>query len=282
MNRDIPENPPCIQEHHVRLPEQLAGILRATAAHARGYTGKGVRIAIIDSGFFPHPYYVSRGYSVTPVPTAREKNPLLDEYGHGTAQLASLFAVAPEAEVLAIKCMDRDPSLALEKALSLKPKILSCAWGFNIDHPGHDGVPRPYRRMQRLIVDAIHGGVSVVAAGGNGQHAFPGSIPQVIAAGGVYYAPDGKFHASEISSRFESAFFPGRQVPDLCGVVGDRPHGRLLLVPVPPRARLAIRPGFATIAAGDSSDVSAGVGDVQRHLRRHRDDLGGVRASLSG
>jgi serine protease AprX len=249
--------PPKIREHHVTLPDGVAEILHATAAHRRGITGRGVRVAVIDSGFYPHPFYESRGYRIERVPTRKEREPAKDEYGHGTAQLASLFAIAPEAQVLAIKCLDRDPSTSLRKALSLKPDILACAWGFDIDRPGARALPEEYRPMHRLLRRAVRSGICVVAAAGNGQWAFPGSMPEVISAGGAYYTPEGTFEPSDVSSEFESSFFPGRRVPDLCGLVGNRPHGRLLLVPVPPRARLARRPAFATIAAGEARALSA-------------------------
>ncbi len=254
----ISASPPEIREHHVRVPEQLGSILRASPAHSRGITGRGVRVAIIDSGFWLHPFYLERGYRIHHVPTHREPEPGVDEYGHGTAQLASLFAVAPEAEVLAIKCMDRDPTYALEKALALDPKVINCAWGFNIDHKGIKRLPNEFQRMHRTLRRAIQQGISIVAAGGNGQQPYPGCMPEVIAAGGVYWGSDGHFEPSDVSSQFESHLYPGRQVPDLCGITGNRPHGRLLLVPVPPRARLARRPSFSTIAAGDASAVGNG------------------------
>ena len=244
--------PPSIREHHVRVPDQLGQILKATEAHGRGITGRGVQVAIIDSGFWLHPYYRERGYKITPLPTRKENEPLVDEYGHGTAQLASLFALAPEVEALAIKCMDRDPSYALEKALASGARVISCAWGFNIDHKGARKLPTEFQKMHRTLRRAIKMGVSIVAAGGNGQQPFPGSMPEVIAAGGVYWGPDGHFEPSDVSSKFESHLFPGRIVPDLCGLVGNRPYGRLLLVPVPPRATLARRASFSTIAAGES------------------------------
>lgn len=249
--------PPLIREHHVRLPDQLGEILKAAPAHARGVTGRGVRVAIIDSGFWPHPFYAERGYRISHVRTHKEPAPERDEYGHGTAQLASLFAIAPEAEVLAIKCMDRDPSYALEKALALDPKVINCAWGFNIDHKGAKGLPSEFQKMHRILRKAVRRGISIVAAGGNGQQPFPGNMPEVIAAGGVYWGPDGHFEPSDVSSKFNSHIFPGRAVPDVCGLVGNRPHGRLLLVPVPPRATLAKKPSFSTIAAGDSKETRA-------------------------
>jgi hypothetical protein len=252
MKSPVVASPPQIREHHVRVPDQLGQILRADAAHARGITGNGIRVAMIDSGFWMHPFYAERGYKITHIATHKEREPHVDEYGHGTAQLASLFALAPEVEVLAIKCMDRDPSYALEKALALNPRVINCAWGFNIDHKGAKQLPSEFQKMHKIIRRAIKRGVSVVAAGGNGQQPFPGNMPEVIAAGGVYFGPDGHFEPSDVSSKFTSHIFPGREVPDLCGLVGNRPYGRLLLVPVPPKATLAKKPSFSTIAAGDA------------------------------
>jgi subtilisin family serine protease len=262
MKHTISEDPPSLSEHHVRLPEEAAQLLGAFELQAQGITGKGIKVAVIDSGFFPHPFYTARNYHVRHIPTYKQKHPQVDEYGHGTAQLASLFSIAPEAEVLAIKCMDRNPSYAFEKALELRPHVINCAWGFDIDYPDPLLAMTPlssvFVRLSKLVLKAVDRGIVVVAAAGNGQHAFPGSMPEVLSAGGVFYGPDGKFEPSDVSSKFESTIFPGRMVPDVCGLVGNRPHGRLLLVPVPPRAKLARRPSFSTIAAGEANQVSSG------------------------
>lgn len=256
MKAEIASDPPLIKEHHVRFPDQVARLLGATQLQKRGITGENIRVAIIDSGFFLHPFYVSRGYKIRHITTQGSDSPDKDEYGHGTALLASLFAVSPSAEALAIKCVERDPCPALEKAISLKPHVLNCAWGFNIDHADRKRVPTSYRKIYQLIQKAVEQGICVVAAAGNGQRAFPGSMPEVISAGGVYYAPDGRFEPSDVSSKFESGFFPGRRVPDVCGLVGNKPHGRLLLVPVPPKAKLARRPAFSMM--GESSSMGHG------------------------
>jgi serine protease AprX len=237
-------NPPLLEEHHVRVPEELAAILGADAAHTLGFTGRGVKVAVIDSGFYPHPYYSRQDYRIQWVATPNDPEPASDVYGHGTAQLACLLSIAPEAEVFAIKCMDVDPSAAIERALELGANVISCAWGFDIDRPGKRKLPKDFEALHALIEEAVRSGVCVVAAAGNGQYSFPGSMPSVISAGGVFYGADRAFHPSDLSSSYESSFFPGRQVPDLCGLAGNLPHGRLLLLPVPPKAKLAKRPGF--------------------------------------
>jgi subtilisin family serine protease len=250
--------PPTIEEHHVRLPDELSEILRANTAHARGIRGGGIRIAIIDSGFYAHPFYESRGYRISRVPTRKEPEPERDEYGHGTAQLASLFAIAPDAEVIAIKCLDKDPCYSLRKAIALKPDVLICAWGFDLDHPGTKELPPEYEPIRKLILRALKKGICVIAAAGNGQYAFPGNMPEVISAGGVFYTQAGEFTISDVASRFKSSIFPGREVPDVCGLVGNLPHGRLLLVPVPPKARLAKRPAFGAKSSQSNAMIAAG------------------------
>jgi hypothetical protein len=228
-----------IGEHHVRLPDQLAQILGASDAHQRGITGKSIRVAVIDSGFYPHPFYQLKPYDIRRIATKKEPEPHVDVYGHGTAMLASLLTVAPEVEVHAIKCLDKDPSYAIRKAMEVKPHILNCAWGFNIDQARSRSLPKEFHKLHRLLLKVIDSGTCVVAAAGNGQRCFPGNMPEVISAGAVFYSPEGQLEPSDVSSRYMSRIFPERQVPDICGIAGNRPHGRLLLVPVPPKAKLA-------------------------------------------
>jgi subtilisin family serine protease len=240
--------PPVLREHHVRVPDQLAEILRADKAHLHGITGRGVKVAVIDSGFYPHPYYTTQDYKIEWIATPKDPEPASDVYGHGTAQLACLLSIAPDAHVFAIKCTDVDPSSAIEQAIALGAQIISCAWGFDIDQPDQKNrkkkLPKDMHALHRLIVEAIGKGICVVAAAGNGQFSFPGSMPEVISAGGAFYGEDQKFYPSDLSSVYESSIFQGRKIPDLCGLAGNLPHGRLLLLPVPPQAKLARRPGF--------------------------------------
>jgi subtilisin family serine protease len=273
----LPAPPLEIGEHHVRLPDQLARILGADIAHSRGVTGKTIRVAVIDSGFYPHPFYQLRPYDIRRISTRKEPEPHVDVYGHGTAMLASLLSIAPEVEVHAIKCLDKDPSYAIRKALEIEPHILNCAWGFNIDQSRSRSLPQEFRRLHRLLQRVIESGVCVVAAAGNGQRCFPGNMPEVISAGAVFYSSSGEFEPSDVSSRFVSRIFPERQVPDICGIAGNRPHGRLLLVPVPPEAKLALQntvpsaPGWAMFSG--TSAATAMVSGAAALLLQQNPDL---------
>lgn len=61
----------------------------------------------------------------------------------------------------------------------------------------------------------------VIFSAGNGHLAFPACIPDVIAVGGVTVQADGILKASSYASSFRSQLYPGRQVPDVCGIVGE-------------------------------------------------------------
>src|SRR5271165_2440844 len=46
--------------------------------------------------------------------------------------------------------------------------------------------------------------------------------------------PDGSLEASNYSSGFDSLIYPGRRVPDVCGLVGMRPKAIYIVLPVDP------------------------------------------------
>jgi subtilisin family serine protease len=78
----------------------------------------------------------------------------------------------------------------------------------------------------------------VVFSAGNGHWAFPGQHPDVISAGGVYVDENLTLTASDYASGFLSTIFPGRRVPDVCGLVGRSPAGAYIMLPVPPGAKI--------------------------------------------
>jgi subtilisin len=108
--------PAALTELSVSGP--LAGITREWAWG--GSTGKGIRVAVIDSGVeYNHPAlgdsvrggveieYDSSAenwvrYTDTPQPG--------DSYGHGTACAGIIHALAPEAEIYSVKVLGRDAS----------------------------------------------------------------------------------------------------------------------------------------------------------------------------
>jgi subtilisin family serine protease len=72
-------------------------------------TGRGVRVAIIDSGVHathPHVQGVAGGIGISD--DGVEHDDFVDRLGHGTAVAAVIREKAPAAQILAIKVFDRD------------------------------------------------------------------------------------------------------------------------------------------------------------------------------
>jgi hypothetical protein len=68
---------------HLQVPGDVSLAANADHAHRTGITGSGVRVAMVDSGWYKHPYFVGRGYRAAPVVLGPGvANPLNDESGH--------------------------------------------------------------------------------------------------------------------------------------------------------------------------------------------------------
>lgn len=213
----------------LRVPGDVAQILRAASAHQKGITGKGVRVAMPDTGFYRHPYHVAQGYNFLAVTTPDALDQTSDQVGHGTGECANLFAVAPGINFIGVKMYN--PTLAVATAVQLKPQVMTGSWGYHADLPGTT-MPNFLRPLYLTILDAVAQGITVCFSAGNGHYAFPACIPEVIAAGGVVVAEDMKYSATDYASGFESTWFPGRTVPDVCGLCGTQPTADYIVLPV--------------------------------------------------
>src|SRR5262249_17449141 len=87
--------PPKGNYFHLHNPAAIAKHLNATAVHRKGTTGKGIRVAMIDSGFAhtTHPFFKANNYQSTIDLAPSAINDKTDVNGHGTAQSANLFAI---------------------------------------------------------------------------------------------------------------------------------------------------------------------------------------------
>src|SRR5205085_8297084 len=88
------------------------------------------------------------------------------------------------------------------------------------------------------VANAIAMGITVVFSAGNGHAGFPGQHPDVISAGGVFVDADGSMQASNYASSFDSQIFPGRHVPDVCGLVGMQPQAIYIMLPLQPKCEI--------------------------------------------
>jgi minor extracellular protease Epr len=159
------------------------------------YTGKNVKIAIMDSGISPHEdLKIAGGKSFVSYTTSYK-----DDSGHGThvagivgAQNNGLgiVGVAPNAKLYALKVLDKngqgylsDMISAIDWAISNKMDILNLSLGSL----------EPSYVLEKAMTKAYQSGMLIVAAGGNdgtsagnGDNvAYPAKYPAVIAVSAV-------------------------------------------------------------------------------------------------
>jgi subtilisin family serine protease len=148
-------------------------------------TGRGVRIAVIDSGVnrkHPHIASLAGGLSIRPNGEI-EEDAYTDVLGHGTAVMAAIQEKAPDAEYFAVKVFHSslrttaDSLLkAIEWAIEQRMDIVNLSLGTR--NPDH----RP--RFEEAIQKAAKSHTLLVAANNaDGQPCLPGSLASVIGVG---------------------------------------------------------------------------------------------------
>ena len=244
---------------YLTVPDEVNVLLKASQVNRRGITGKGVVVAMLDTGFYTHPFFKVRGYRSLPtILTGGETNPDDDMYGHGTGEAANIFACAPDAVLLPIK--NGDAVESFKQAVINGAQVITNSWGYHIDFPGTTwaSLHPYYKALAQEIQLAIDKGVVVCFSAGNGHLAFPACMPDVIAVGGVHVNYPGiTFEASSYASSFQSSIFPGREVPDFCGLTGNAvvinndTYAPSLMLPVQPGCTLdAITPSTGSNTDG--------------------------------
>ena len=256
------------------VPDEVGLILNANRVHRLGTTGKGVKVAMPDTGFYPHPFYAWHGYDVkATVLGPGAADPSKDDYGHGTGEAANIFAVAPGATLIPVK-MGADPVGDFNTAVAQGPKVMTNSWGYDVDSmtwaqlkATNLNLYNYLKALEAAVATAVAKGIVVCFSGGNGQLSFPGSHPDVISAGGVHvkhpFVTFDDLEASSYASSFDSKLYPGRHVPDLCGLTGKKVmiggQGRApsIMLPVQPGCTLdGITP--STGAANDGWGLFSG------------------------
>jgi serine protease AprX len=178
-----------------------ADTVAAPAAWARGLTGAGTVVALVDTGVSDHPDLSGR---VVHGPDLSGGNkPTRDEYGHGTV-MAGLIAgdgttdprfvgVAPEATVLSVKVAGADGATTASRVLTgidwvvtsrhdTGVDVLTLAWATDTMQSAR------IDPLAHALTRAVDAGVVVVTPTGNagpdaGSIGSPGTAPAVLTVG---------------------------------------------------------------------------------------------------
>jgi len=155
------------------------GTVRAT--DYPGATGRGVRIAVVDSGVHPdHPHVGVVSAGIGFAPEARPVADTVDRLGHGTAVAAAIRDHAPDAELVPVKVFDgelRATAEVLEAAIdwAVRAGVDVINLSLGTANPTHEP------RLRAAVDRAAVAGVLLVAAGPDGGVRWlPGSLPGAV------------------------------------------------------------------------------------------------------
>ncbi|HXE71414.1 MAG TPA: S8 family peptidase, partial [Candidatus Nitrosotenuis sp.] len=197
LNAALRFPPPGAAGHDRRAsPEVVERLPGIEKVWQQGFTGKGVTIAVIDSGAYPHPDFADRlvGWADLADGKPRPHDPL----GHGThvagvalgngARSAGRYkGVAPEANLVGVRITTVEEAIkALQWVIENKDryniKVVNMSLG---DYATRSYQDDPWAQATRKAIEA--GLVVVVAAGNEGPEeqtiSTPGVLPEAITVG---------------------------------------------------------------------------------------------------
>jgi hypothetical protein len=158
------------------------GALRFDREALADWTGRGIRVAVIDSGVHPrHPHVPEVAEGVSFVSAGATAGDSVDRLGHGTAVAAAIVEKAPEVSLHIVKVFDRElraPGETLVRALAwavARPvHLVNLSLGtLNASHE---------TALAHVVGQARAAGVTVVAAAPHDdQRWLPGALPGVVA-----------------------------------------------------------------------------------------------------
>ncbi len=188
---------------------RVLSIPQRLAAHP-SYTGEGVTICFIDSGFFPHPDLCQPENRILKVFDIHQPEKELNwEHAHAHSWHGTMTSVvgagngwlsgghycslAPDAKVVLIKVMDENGVISGEAIASALQWVLKNHEEFAIrvvNISVSDDFSTPYREspIGRTIASLVEEGVNIVAAAGNNEGELlkvPANSPHAITVGGL-------------------------------------------------------------------------------------------------
>ena len=181
--------------------ERVKEIVHAENVYRKGYTGRGVRVALLDTGVFTHRdlkcnIVLFKDY-------INYKKLSYDDNGHGTHIAGILGGMAPNVELLVFKILDKNGNGTTETALKALDWIQRNhrRWNIKLLNFSMGYLPNTKERMQNRLIEKLENlwedGVTIVtAAGNNGPKentiTVPGVSRKVITVGSCDDEENGK------------------------------------------------------------------------------------------
>lgn len=192
--------------------DMVAKRLGIYEAWKEGYTGRGVKVAVIDTGWSPHFMLpVLSSYAVPPFP------PYHDENGHGTWVLAQIggkrwtapngftcFGLAPNVNLISIKALGfgvgTGTTSGIAKAMEMAYKAKSHIVNMSL---GSEGVPEAESPLCKIINQTCNEVIWCIAAGNSGDSGpntigTPGVAKNAITVGSYSYIDGDRAHFSSM------------------------------------------------------------------------------------
>jgi subtilisin len=214
-----PEDPATAAGPPFADNETLTWGLQAVRAQESGYTGRGIRIAVLDTGFDAgHPDFAGRDVTTMSFVEGEDSH---DGHGHGThcigtscgpRQLTGArgYGVAPEASIFAGKVLSNEGSgsdtgilAGIDWALQNDCHIISMSLGADLREVHPPYVAAGHRALERgTLIVAAAGNNARRSAGNPGFVGAPANSPYILAVGAL----DEKLDVADFSART----LPGR------------------------------------------------------------------------
>lgn len=194
--------------------DELTWGLQAVRAVESGYTGAGVRVAVLDTGFdLEHPDFVGRAVTAE---SFIEGETAQDGHGHGTHCIGTAcgpreredgrgYGVAPDTEIFVGKVLGDDGSgsdtsilAGIDWALQNECQVISMSLGADVPevHPPYVAAGRRALEQGALII-ATAGNNASRSAGETGFVGAPANSPYVMAVGAL----DSQLDIADFSAR---------------------------------------------------------------------------------